>query len=77
MNNGLFGSSVVGIAEDKRHTMWVVTDHGVSNVVPKKEDNGEWSFLVRSFSSKDGLQQGPYNKRSISCTHDGLISWVV
>ena len=73
MTNGLIGSSVAGIAEDKLHTMWVVTDHGVSNVVPKKEDNGEWSFLVRSFSSKDGLQQGPYNKRSISCTHDGLI----
>ena len=73
MNSGLLGSSVGGICEDKLHTMWVVTDHGISNVVPKKEDNGEWSFLVRSFSVKDGLQQGPYNKRSISCTHDGLI----
>ena len=73
MNSGLFGSSVVGIAEDQLHTMWVVTEHGISNVMPKKEDNGEWSFLVRSFSSKDGLQQGPYNQRSITCTHDGLI----
>ena len=73
MNSGLFGSSVVGIAEDNLHTMWVVTEHGISNVVPKKEDNGEWSFLVRSFSSKDGLQEGPYNQRSISRTHDGLI----
>ena len=73
MNNGLIGSSVSGIAEDKLHTMWVVTDHGISNVVPQKEDNGEWTFLVRSFSSKDGLQQGPYNKRSISCTREGLI----
>lgn len=73
MNSGLFGSSVVGIAEDLLHTMWVVTEHGISNVVPKKEENGEWSFTVRSFSSKDGLQQGPYNQRSISRTHDGLI----
>ena len=73
MNSGLFGSSVVGIAEDQLHTMWVVTEHGISNVVPKKEENGEWSFLVRSFSSKDGLQQGPYNQRSISRTHDGMI----
>ena len=73
MTSGLFGSSVVGIVEDQLHTMWVVTEHGISNVVPKKEDNGEWSFLVRSFSSKDGLQQGPYNQRSVSRTHDGLI----
>ncbi|MBQ8989004.1 MAG: hypothetical protein IJ067_04880 [Prevotella sp.] len=73
MNSGLFGSSVVGIAEDQLHTMWVVTEHGISNVTPKKEENGGWSFLVRSFSSRDGLQQGPYNQRSISCTRDGLI----
>lgn len=73
MNNGLIGSSVAGLAEDKLHNMWVVTDHGVSNVIPRKDENGEWTFLVRSFSSKDGLQQGPYNKRSISCTRDGLI----
>ena len=73
MNSGLFGSSVVGIAEDNLHTMWVVTEHGISNVVPKKGDNGEWTFTVRSFSSKDGLQDGPYNQRSISRTRDGLI----
>ena len=41
--------------------------------MPKREENGEWTFTVRSFSSKDGLQQGPYNQRSVSRTHDGLI----
>lgn len=73
MNNGLLGSSVVGLVEDNLHNVWVVTEHGISNVVPKKEDNGEWAFTVRSFSSKDGLQQGPYNQRSVSRTKDGLI----
>ena len=73
MNTGLFGSSVVGIAEDNLNTMWIVTEHGISNVVPKKNENGQWSFTVRSFSSKDGLQDGPYNQRSISCTREGLI----
>ena len=73
MNSGLFGSSVVGIVEDQLHTMWVVTEHGVSNVIPKLEENGEWTFLVRSFSSKDGLQQGPYNQRSVCMAHNGLI----
>lgn len=73
MNSGLFGSSVTGIVEDMNHTMWVVTEHGVSNVTPQKDDEGGWTFLVRSFSSKDGLQQGPYNLRSVSLTHDGKI----
>lgn len=57
MNSGLIGSSVVGIAEDKQHTMWVVTEYGVSNVVAKKDDQSKWTFNVRSFSTKDGLQQ--------------------
>lgn len=73
MNSGFLGSSVVGIAEDLLHTVWVVTEHGISNVTPKKEENGGWTFIVRSFSSRDGLQQGPYNQRSICCTRDGLI----
>jgi ligand-binding sensor domain-containing protein len=53
MNSGLLGSSVVGLAEDKLHNMWVITEHGVSNVVPKKDEQGNWTFTVRSFSSKD------------------------
>ncbi|SHK30131.1 two-component regulator propeller domain-containing protein [Xylanibacter ruminicola] len=73
MNSGLLGSSVVGIIEDKLHTMWVITEHGVSNVVLKKDEQNNWIFNVRSFSSKDGLQQGPYNQRSVSVTPDGLI----
>jgi len=73
MNSGLYGSSIVGIVEDLRHTMWVVTEHGISNVTPQKDENGEWNFLVRSFSSKDGLQQGPYNQRSVSLTRDGKV----
>ena len=73
MNSGLYGSSVTGIVEDQLHRMWVVTEHGISNVTPRQEENGEWTFLVRSFNSKDGLQQGPYNQRSVSRTHDGLI----
>ena len=73
LNNGLIGSSVVGIAEDHLHTMWVVTEHGISNVVPKKDDEGNWHFNVHSFTTKDGLQQGPYNQRSISITQEGLV----
>lgn len=73
MNTGLLGSSVLGIVEDLRHTMWVVTEHGVSNITPQQDDEGNWSFTVHSFSTRDGLQYGPYNQRSVSCTRDGKI----
>ena len=73
MRSGLLGSTVNGIIEDDRHTMWVVTDHGVSNVVCQKMFEGKWRFVIRSFNSRDGLQNGPYNQRSICYTPDGKI----
>ena len=73
MRSGLFGSTVTGMVEDERHTMWLVTDHGVSNVVPQKGFGGKWNFVVRSFNNRDGLQGAPYNQRSICQTPDGKI----
>ena len=73
MSHGLFGSSIGSILEDKSHTMWVVTDHGVSKVLPEKLENGDWHFTVRSYNNRDGLQQETYNQRSTCLTHDGLI----
>ncbi len=73
MRSGLLGSTVNGIIEDERHTMWLVTDHGVSNVIPQKDWDGNWKFVVRSYNNRDGLQNGPYNQRSICYTKDGKI----
>ena len=86
MNSGLLGSSVSSLAEDKQGYLWVVTDHGVSRIavssqegnseseVSKEErEGGAWTFTVRSYSGTDGLQNGPFNKRAIYITHDGLV----
>lgn len=73
MSDGLFGSSVNSIIEDKDHTMWVVTEHGVSKILPEKQEDGIWQFTVRSYNNRDGLQQEVYNQRSTYLTHDGLI----
>ena len=73
MTSGLYGSSVCSIVEDKRHAMWVVTDHGVSRVIPQQQDDRSWQFVVRSFNSRDGLQQGTYNQRSTCITRSGLL----
>ncbi len=73
MKSGFYGSNVTAIAEDSRHTMWVVTDHGVSNVTLQKDEDGEWTFSVRSYNDRDGLQPGPFNQRAIFYTHDDCI----
>ena len=73
MYDGLIGSSVCSITEDKSHTMWVVTDHGVSKIIPEPQDDGTWQFIVHSYSSSDGLQKATYNQRSTCLTHDGLL----
>ena len=53
--------------------MWVVTDHGVSKIIPEKQEDGSWQFTVSSYNNRDGLQQETYNQRSTCLTHDGLI----
>ena len=73
MTKGLYGSGICSITEDKRHNMWVVTDHGVSSIIPQLQEDGTWQFIVRSFNSRDGLQQGTYNYRSNCLTKSGLV----
>ena len=73
MTDGLFGSGVNSIIEDNKHSIWVVTDHGVSNIVPQKQDDGTWQFNIRSFNSRDGLQKATYNQRSTWLTRDGKV----
>ena len=73
MSDGLYGSSVTSILEDLDHLMWVVTDHGVSKIIPERGEDGKWTFAVRSYNSRDGLQQEVYNQRSTCLTRKGLI----
>ena len=73
MKSGLYGSNAVAVTEDTRHTMWVATDHGVSNIIPQMEEDSTWTFIVRSYNDRDGLQSGPFNQRAIYCSRDGNL----
>lgn len=73
MTSGLYGSGINSIIEDKKHNIWTVTDHGVSNIVPIPQDDGTWQFNIRSYNSRDGLQKAVYNQRSIFLTRDGKV----
>ena len=72
-SEGLFDSMAGGLLEDARHTMWVVTMHGISNVIPQLQSDGTWTFTVRSYNSRDGLQTGPFNQRSATLAANGLV----
>ena len=73
MKSGLYGSNAVSVTEDTRHTMWVATDHGLSNITPQKQDDGLWTFTIRNFNNRDGLQPGPFNQRAIFCSRSGEL----
>jgi ligand-binding sensor domain-containing protein/signal transduction histidine kinase len=73
MQDGLLGSSVCSIIEDQQHHIWIVTDHGVSKVVPHQQEDGSWQFNISSYNDRDGLQKAVYNQRSTCLTHDGKI----
>ena len=73
MKSGLYGSNAVSVTEDTRHKMWVATDHGLSNISPQKQDDGTWTFTIRNFNDRDGLQPGPFNQRAIFCSRSGEL----
>lgn len=72
-SEGLFDSMAGGLLEDARHTVWIVTMHGISNVIPQLQTDGTWAFTVRSYNSRDGLQEGPFNQRSATLAPNGLV----
>ena len=69
---GLYGAAN-GIVEDHRQNVWVVTQNGLSRIIPQQHDDGTWTFVVRSFNNRDGLQDAPFNQRSAVVAPDGKI----
>lgn len=69
---GLYGAAN-GIVEDHRQNVWVVTQNGLSRIIPQQHDDGTWTFVVRSFNNRDGLQDAPFNQRSAIVAPDGKI----
>jgi ligand-binding sensor domain-containing protein/AraC-like DNA-binding protein len=70
---GLFDSMAGGLVEDARHTIWVISMHGLSNVIPQQQSDGNWTFTVRSYTNRDGLLSGPYNQRSAALAANGQV----
>lgn len=71
-SNGLLGTVAYGVAEDASGEMWVVTEFSISKVTVKF-DSEQCRFFIMNYDERDGLQQGPYNRRSFYFSSTGKV----
>lgn len=73
-DNGLSHNHIQGIAEDKRHNLWVTTDNGVTRIAVSGEAE---SRTLRAFCSpffkEDGTGDLTFNLHSILCRCSGEV----
>ena len=61
---------ILGITEDRNHTMWVSTGGTLSNISVDVSGNSP-TFSFRNYNSNDGLQHCDFNQRSFCMLPDG------
>lgn len=71
-SNGLQGTTVCTLIEDKNHDVWAVTTHSVARIMVEAKDD-TWHFALYNFNSRDGLQTGPFNERSACVLANGNV----
>ncbi len=67
--NGLFDSYVKNIVQDRHGDMWLATEHGISSIRTSKEGG----YIVRNFTSSEGLQNTYFNTFAATVGPDGNI----
>ena len=71
---GLCNNNICGIAEDKKHNIWVTTSNGVSRVVVNRDhETGSFAFGLYNYNTSDGLQSNEFNPGSILTEKNGDV----
>lgn len=65
--------SAYAIIEDKKKHIMMAFDHEIWHVVLKKDNAGQWKFLVTAYISIGDFAKTHFNYRSVYRTHDGKI----
>ena len=68
------GSVACGVTEDRSGQIWVVNEHSVSAITVSGDGKGKFSYFATAFNSLDGLQERPFNYRSIHLLSNGDIA---
>lgn len=63
--SGLNDNIIQGIAEDARRNIWVITNNGLSVIIPDYNYKEEVTFSIRNFTTKDGLIDNFFNSQAI------------
>lgn len=67
------GMVACSIAEDNSGHIWVVNEHTASAITINETGKDNYSYFVTAFNSLDGLQERPFNYRSIKLLNNGDI----
>ena len=69
------GQYVAGMVEDKQRNIWVTTSGGVFSIhLTQDVRTEEYSFTYNLYDSKDGLQAGEFNQRSMKLLNGGTVA---
>ena len=69
-----FPNSVAcSVAEDSAGHIWIVNEHSVSAITINETGKDKYSYFITVFNSLDGLQERPFNYRSIKLLNNGDI----
>ncbi len=71
-NVGLCSDGVQAVTEDNSHNMWVTTGNGLSQIKVRCHA-GIYSFVIKNYSVRDGLQFSSFNQRSIFADRRGNV----
>ena len=71
---GLCNNNICGIAEDKKHNIWVTTSNGACRIVVNRDhETGSFAFGLYNYNVSDGLQSNEFNPGSILTKDDGDV----
>ncbi len=71
--DGLSEMSTLKVVEDDHKNLWVSTSNGLFEIVVKKSEGGEFSYVFRKYDEHDGLQGNAFNANAGYKTKSGEL----
>jgi signal transduction histidine kinase/ligand-binding sensor domain-containing protein/DNA-binding response OmpR family regulator len=71
--DGLPGSNIFTIMEDKKGNMWLGTPQGLCNLIITNDKTNGFSFSVKNYDEKDGLHGRAFNEHAALKTKEGEL----
>lgn len=73
IEEGLPDNTILNVLEDNKHTLWVSTPKGISNVLITDSVNGQVKISCKNYDETDGLQGIEFNENAALKTSRGEL----